>query len=329
VLPLVFVAAWSASACDRRGLIPPYAFPLAPTGPFAGTAPANPRATSGYFVAADKSSFAVQITWDAVPGAFTYVVEVGDAPGARNLSVTEIAGTSRSFVVRLPLLGTAYVRVKAKAQTEVGPSSAEISFPVADFRDFVEVLFFGTGALGFETGTCPGPTGGIMRGWPRGQQIRVLFGSGVSSDQKLVVQRMVERFRDAASGISVVIQDSPLQDPPAGVNQLVVAAVADDQVEHSCGGAAVDTCFTSLNFAPFQIRYLMKSSVTGHRLGFFTGWAFGLCGVGAPGWSVMSGFQDLPAEFTSPDFQAISAVYGAGLGQGSPRSAFVGAGLIR
>ncbi len=306
-------------------------FPLLPTGPFTGTPPSNLRQMGGYFIAPDKTAFAVSVTWDEVQGAFTYVVEAGDTPGGNNLLVTEFAATGRVALVKLPFLGAAFVRVRAKAGASVGQQSAELTIPSADFRDFVEGLFFGTGAMaGTEPlTTCPAPTGGVMRGWPRGPTVQVLFGSGLGGGQLATVQRMVTQFAEA-SGVSVAVQNSPELAPAAATNRMVVATVPDDQVERACGNnPSLDFCFTNLSFAPFQVRLLIKASLTGHRLGVFNGWAYGLCGVGIPGWSVMSGFVDLPSEFTEADTRALRTIYGAGLGQGSPRSAFVAAGFIR
>ena len=318
-----------AIGCGQRERVPAYVFPLAPSGPFTSAAPANLRQLGGTFIAADKTAFAVQVTWDEVQGAGTYRVEVGDSPGGNNLFNREFGATSRVVSFNLPYLGTAFVRVRARAGTTVGQSSAELSIPSADLRDFVEALFFGTGAMGINPGTtCPGPTGDLMRGLPRGTTVQVVFGSGTGADQSATVRRMVTQFADA-TGVSVAFQNSSELAPAAAINRLVVATVPDNQVESSCGNFSLDSCFTHLTHSPLQVRQLIKASLVGHRLGFFTGWGMGLCGVGIPGWSVMSGFIDLPSEFTDADTTALRAVYGAGLGQGSPRSAFVAAGLIR
>jgi hypothetical protein len=320
-----------AVGCGQRERVPPYVFPLLPTGPFTGEAPANLRQDGGYFLAADKTAWAVQVSWDAVQGAGSYRIEVGDSPGGNNVYAAEFGARFRQIIYKLPFLGNTFVRVRARSGATEGQPSAELMIPSADLRDFIEAMFFGTGAMGLNTGTtCPGPTGDVMRGWPRGQTVQVVFGSGLAGSQLATVQRMVTQFADV-SGVSISVQNSSELTPPPLVNRVVVASAPDDEFARACPFIeAPEVCFTNLSFSPFFVmRMLFRGSLTGHRLGMFLGWTFGLCGVGIPGWSVMSGFGDLPSEFTEADLRALSAVYGAGFGQGTPRSAFVAAGLIR
>ncbi len=69
----------------------------------------------------------VTLNWSPVPGAAAYVLEAGNAPGASNVVVTTIIGTS---VTTTAPPGTYYVRVKARAGCGTGAASNDIAVSV-------------------------------------------------------------------------------------------------------------------------------------------------------------------------------------------------------
>ncbi|MBA3269000.1 MAG: hypothetical protein H0T71_00700 [Acidobacteria bacterium] len=75
------------------------------------------------------SGSTVNLTWDQVPGAIGYRVQVGSTPGGTQLS-QDFAGNQTSFGGAIPFLGTFYVRVLAGSACGGIATSAEKSFTI-------------------------------------------------------------------------------------------------------------------------------------------------------------------------------------------------------
>ncbi len=69
----------------------------------------------------------VRLEWSPVAGAASYVLEAGSVPGASNIVVTAVGGTS---VTTPAPPGTYYVRVKARTACGTGPASNELAVTV-------------------------------------------------------------------------------------------------------------------------------------------------------------------------------------------------------
>jgi hypothetical protein len=80
-------------------------------------------------VHAGVSGFTATITWQPVPDATGYTVEVGTAPGAANLFAGAVGPATAAGAVLPP--GTYYARVRAVRGAEMGPPSSEVVAAVA------------------------------------------------------------------------------------------------------------------------------------------------------------------------------------------------------
>ena len=101
---------------NARGLSAPSNEVLMSTG---GAVPGAPRGLTS-----SGSGSAVNLRWNAVTGAASYVVEAGSQPGLSNLGTFNV-GSATSLSTSAPA-GTYYVRVRAANAAGIGPASNEI-----------------------------------------------------------------------------------------------------------------------------------------------------------------------------------------------------------
>lgn len=83
------------------------------------SAPANLAATVG-------NNLSVSLFWSAVPGATSYQLEAGNAPGLANIFNGEVGNVTTLQATAAP--GVYYVRVRARNGAALGPPSSEVQF---------------------------------------------------------------------------------------------------------------------------------------------------------------------------------------------------------
>ena len=71
----------------------------------------------------------VQIAWNAAPGAESYVIEAGSAPGLSNLAVVNSGSAATSYTATV-VNGRYYVRVRGVNESGAGPASTDLAIVV-------------------------------------------------------------------------------------------------------------------------------------------------------------------------------------------------------
>ena len=88
----------------------------------------------------------ITFSWDPVPGASRYVVDVGTRPGGAD--VFSAATTNLSVTTKFTFSGQVYPRVTAySGRTGSHASESRVPLILLFFEDYVEALFLGTGPL--------------------------------------------------------------------------------------------------------------------------------------------------------------------------------------
>jgi predicted phage tail protein len=88
---------------------------------------AAPSAPAGF--AATVSGNTLTLTWNAVAGALSYVIEAGSAPGATNVVTFDTGSAATSFAGNAPN-GTYYLRVRARTSCGTSGTSNEATVTV-------------------------------------------------------------------------------------------------------------------------------------------------------------------------------------------------------
>jgi hypothetical protein len=92
-------------------------------GAAGGSCP-TPGAPTGFGVSASGNT--LTLTWSAVSGALSYIIEAGSAPGAANIVTFDSGSAATSFVGNAPN-GTYYLRVRARTACGTSTTSNEAS----------------------------------------------------------------------------------------------------------------------------------------------------------------------------------------------------------
>ena len=87
-----------------------------------GTPCPTPAAPTGFSAAATGNS--VTLTWNPVPGALSFIIEAGTAPGATNIITVDTGSAATMFAGNAPN-GTYYLRVRARTACGTSAPSNE------------------------------------------------------------------------------------------------------------------------------------------------------------------------------------------------------------
>lgn len=166
------------------------------------TAPATPSAPRVDGIRVNGLEYAVNLSWDAVPGATSYIVE---SVQRQEVETVEVTDTTHEFRRE----GRSCVAVRAKNAAGVSGLASCRSVDVLDMRDVIEALFFNAGRYA-ET-ERPSPLT-VMFGWPTGSTVPILVGSNVPDIQHAAMSRAAEQFT-RASGINFPPVRSSIVEP--------------------------------------------------------------------------------------------------------------------
>lgn len=320
-----------------------------PTEP-GGGAPGGLTAPSGFAITqVSVKDRTTTFTWNAVPGATGYVLEIGRTTNGTEFAVTTLDGGPTTHLATDLPAGISFARVRAKTASATSAASPEIRFIVPDIRDIIEALFFQTGPNRY---TDPnGNSGGantVWLAWAPGSNIRARVG-GLSDQESEHVARSLEQVEEATNGRVRGSIVERLAEPFAPNSMLTPGelrvVVTSDMLTY-CGNATVGGCgghglgvqgFISsshVSAKPGQPAELFMHEL-GHsvlalqhiQLGPWqtlnqTSWP------GLPQPTMFPTAVDRPAALTPTELDAIKMVYAAGLRVAARRADFYAAGLI-
>jgi hypothetical protein len=321
---------------------PPPEDEVEPEPPAEVASPTAPTLVNAEFVVTAPRS-KLKVSWAAVAGATSYIVELGSSAGSKNLGVVEVATTSLS-TDQLPW-GRTYARVRAKNGGGTSNPSRDVSEWFFDFRDYIEAIFVGTGPLAPSDGNHGCSATGWVRGFPRGTDVPVLVSTTVSSAKVSAIKDTISQVSSATGGglRSHYVQTTD-PNPLPGQGE----ATSTTHEDASSVGCATDHGCTIHVFVSNSQPGRFKSSravqpgaqtpeayahdAVGHGV-------LGLCHVdgnriGGASRSLMSAGPgvysgDIAGRLTTYDLKASQALYGSGLDAGDTRQNLVSAGLIK
>jgi hypothetical protein len=273
----------------------------------------------------------VTFSWSAVPGATSYVLEVGTTPGGADAFAGSTAGTS--LTTTFPSAARVFPRVKAQNASSIGPPSADtLPLDLISVKDFTEALFFGTGPFTATAvrGCFSSGVDNTLWGWPPGTTVTITLASSLTGTQAAIATDAGSRVSEFTGGaIASVIRSSSNPHPQPDRFDLVVDNVGVVTCSVPSGGCAqvVETARTAV-FA--RVRVLVSASFVDipHEFGHAI---YGMCHAGSTAHfiSVMGGLKTNVKALGEADLIALQAVYAAGLRAGASRSDFARAGLIK
>jgi hypothetical protein len=287
------------------------------------------------------------LSWNASPGASSYVIEAGSSSGGTNLATITTPSASTSFTLIGHALGRSFVRVRARNDAGMSNTSNEVDFTLVDFQDFTEALFLGTGPL--ESTVAPGCVNlapgnrGVLFGFARGSQVRVRVASMVSAINQQVIRELVTTIPDATVGkLNTTFEVSDDQNPTPRDHEIVIAhgdTISLCGNPDGCGPGPFFFSFALVRWAKFTYSPTISEVPAVHEIAHI----LGMCHVngdligGRPNNSLMgtqanpptSGPASHAPRLTLWDIEGLQAVYGSSLNPGAVRSDFVAAGLAR
>jgi hypothetical protein len=281
-------------------------------------------------LAASFSGDTNTFSWDQVPNASTYLLEVGLTPGASDVLRRELSSASYRWSA-VPQ-GTYFLQVTATNSGSAARPSPPLEVFAVDLKQYVEWLFFGTGPYGL--GDCGNPATKRMAGWAPGTTIRMIAAADLHPTDLRAAQQMASEMHDVTAGVlSASFMQSTAIDPQPRVGELTVAHFRPG--DGRCPGSAVG-CFTgrvsaqgvTLSGQVYLDRAEANGGPTPHELGHAL---YGMCHhsdrriarLTTMGYGGRIGYR-----VTSADRRAVRAVYLAGLRPGATRAQFVQAGLL-
>ena len=311
--------------------------PTSPGNPQPGGRPTNLTASVVSYV--EQS---VRFGWTRPDQSSTYVIEIGNAPGATSRTVDTQDNGDFEIVPNLAG-GENFARVRARSASGLGEPSNEVRFFVVDIRDFVEALLLGTGPYksqidsGCGFGTC-----GVVNGFARGVTVRGRAWSGFAGANLDAIRNVNSQLPSATDGaISASLDLTDDSRPTPAPNEITFGLIP---ASGGCGGfeACVNVTGTggvirtasAIFSAAFGADPLRTASF-GHEVGH------GVLGmkhvnsdsIGGDQASIMAtrpgGTINLPSSLTPLDLEALSFVYRAGLGAGSTLGQMRSAGVIK
>ena len=318
-----------------------------PTAPPSGTLQPPGNLSVGTVSLRDRS---VPLSWGQSPGATAYVIEVGSSAGAANLATITTPNASPSFTLTDAPLGQSFVRVRARNDAATSSPSATVPFNVVDFQEFVEALLLGTGPLQAPNDPLPcvnlpgGLTRGVLHGFARGSDVRILVASAVSAGNQQVIREMSGAIPEATAGRLMTTFDlSDSQDPPPRDDQITIAHAADTVPLCGsaiiCGPGPIFRGNAVVTWAKFTYSAAIWDVPSVHEIAH----VLGMCHIngdltgGRPNNSLMGSLSVLPTSgpdshaprLSAWDIEALQAVYGSPLSPGAVKSDFVAAGLAK
>lgn len=219
-------------------------------------------------------------------------------------------------------------------RASVGGAPPPVPF---DQKNFVEALFFGTGALSDpENPGCL--VRGTAQGWPVGQRVRIRVSSSLTANERDGVVGSIGRLSAATDGgLSAKIETTDEADPLPQSGEITVAKLPNLSAA-GCppplAGCAIPTGASGI-FDAVRVIALpgvadddSAGNLYAHEMGHAL---YGFCHVNpnseAARRTIMGG-GTATHQLTDEDVRALQSVYRAGLGPGSTRAQFVAAGLI-
>ncbi|MEN8374779.1 MAG: hypothetical protein ABFS34_04965 [Gemmatimonadota bacterium] len=319
-LSTLLLLAVSVAACD--GAIEPEGVPAAPRGVSAEILPS---------LAGNR----VTIAWEAVPGATSYRVDVGSAPGLSDLgSLGDVAEPTAEMDL---VVGEAFIQVGADNEFGSGPASAPVVVHSLDLRDVVQALYLGSGPLcEMADGACVTFSGGRFKGFPLGTHVTVRISTTLGDEAIAAVVESLEQVEDATLG-QVTVEWSVTEDPDPipGLDEVTGTRHPDPQSV----GCPFERGCTIHQFRTFPVlassRAVQKISsiqafphdIVGHGI-------LGMNHIEGPIASLMGGPPPVFAGALFPrlspyDAAAARAVYASGVEPGAGRATFQSLGLVK
>lgn len=337
---LMGLCATVVSACGGKG---------SPTEPGANT-PDGLAAPSGFAIAqVSVKDRTVTFTWNAVPAATGYVLEIGRTTTGTEFAVITLEGGATTHQATDLPVGISFARVRAKNAAATGAAGSELRFVVPDIRDIIEGLFFETGPNRY-TDPNGNSSGGnsFMLGWAPGSNIRTRV-AGLNDQEYAHVERSLEQVEQATNGLVRGSMVERLTTPFAPNNMLVAGelrVIVDPDMQAYCGNATVAGCggwglglqgFVTASAA--RVKPGQSADVFMHELGHSV---LGLKHIQLGPWRSLSetSWPGLPrptmfptasggpAALTPTELDAIRMVYAARLRGAARRADFYAAGLI-
>lgn len=222
------------------------------------------------------------------------------------------------------------------------PAATPPAAPLTEFqRDYIEALFFGTGAFAPANGfTCVRRNGWL--GFPRGTTVAVIVSTVVTADKQHAIRDAAAQVQHATAGAisaTFALTDDPNPVPAA---QQVTSTTMDDPGTLGCRPGRGCTMFSMA--APAILRssravQLLAVPPNNYSHDVIGHGVLGLChidgtAIGGFDRSLMSDGRGRPGDLiniklTDLDLAALRAVYGSALHPGASPDDFRRAGLIR
>ena len=336
---VVLVATIAAACGSSRGPTEPGG------GPSAGLSAPTGLAIPQVSVKDRTTTF----TWNAVPGATGYVLEIGRTTNGTEFAVITLEGGSTMHLATDLPVGISFARVRAKNASITSDAGSEVRFVVPDIRDIIEALFFETGPNRY-TDPNGNSSGGssLWLAWAPGSNIRTRV-SGVNDQEYEHVERSLQQVEEATNGLVRGSIVERLDEPFAPNNMHAggeLRVVVHSDMQAYCGNATVAGCGGwalglqgYLTSSAARVKPGQPADVFMHELGHSvlglkhiqlgpwrslaeTSWP------GLPRPTMFPSARVGPAILTPTELDAIRMVYAAGLRAAARRSDFYAAGLI-
>ena len=288
-------------------------------------------------------------TWNAVPGATGYVLEIGRTTTGTEFAVITLEGSGTTHRATDLPVGISFARLRAKNASTTSAAGQELRFIVPDIRDVIEALFFETGPNRY-TDLNGNSSGGnsIFLAWAPGSSIRVRL-AGLSDQEHDHVSRSLQQVEEATNGLvrgSIVDRLTTVFAPNNMLASGELRVIVHSDMQTYCGNATVAGCGGwslgvqgSLLASSVSARPGATADLYMHELGHAvlglqhiqlgpwrnlneTSWP------GLPRPTMFPTSSNGPAVLTPTELDAIKMVYASGLRGNARRSHFHAAGLI-
>ena len=288
-------------------------------------------------------------TWNAVPGAIGYVLEIGQTTTGTEFGVITLEGSQTTHRLTDLPVGISFARVRARTASVTGAASPAIRFVVPDIRDIIEALFFETGPNRYtDPNGNSGEGSSFFLAWAPGSHIPTRV-AGLSDQEQDHVVQSLQQVEEATNGLVRGSIVERLPDAFAPNNKLRVGdlrVLVHPDMQAYCGNATVGGCASwglgpqglvqssSVSVKPGQPGGLFMHEV-GHAVLGLKHIQLGPWGnlnetswPGLPRPTMFPTASNGPAVLTPTELDAIQMVYASGLRGNARRSHFYAAGLI-
>lgn len=288
-------------------------------------------------------------TWNAVPGATGYVLEIGSTSSGTEFAVITLEGGATTHLATDLPVGISFARVRAKDASTVSAAGSEVRFIVPDIRDIIEALFFETGPNRYTDLNGNSSVGSsLWVAWAPGSNIRTRV-AGLSDQEHDHVERSLQQVEEATNGLvrGTIVErvDTPFA-PNSMLGSGELRVVVHPDMAAYCGNATVAGCAGwglgvqgYVTASAVRVRPGQPADVFMHELGHSV---LGLKHIQLGPWKTLSetawpglprptmfpSASTGPAALTPMELDAIRMVYAAGLRAAARRGDFYAAGLI-